>query len=488
MKPYKCCSCRDPATGRLLGKKCPALTKRSHGKWYVRYEAPTGAGGARRRPRIGPYDTEREAKQALVEVMGQASKTGHGGNRKLKLGSYLDQWHQWRVSEGQLKRTTLKTESEAIDLYFRPGLGHIRLTDLRDHQIRELYVQMRKINRPSETAQVSDLLRRLLEARSAQDGRPISTRAVSDARIRRIHAVLTAALNDALDAGHIPSNPATRIFRSKGSKKRGRIKPLLWTRERTEHWEQSGVIPGRVMVWTADQCGNFLDFAEAAGERLSPLFHLAACWGPRRGELIGLERPDLSVETRLLYVRQAQTDDTLDDPKSEKSDRHIKFDDETARVLQAWLQRQREERLKWGPAYQDSGRVFTYEDGRALQPEYVSTRFNMLTDRYRTIRRRHHEEGRSTAWIARRHRVPEDAVSIALTPPLPPVRFHDLRHGAATMLRAARVPIKVISEILGHASTAFTDDVYTAVAEELEEQAAKAMAAFVPRRSRQSDP
>lgn len=53
------------------------------------------------------------------------------------------------------------------------------------------------------------------------------------------------------------------------------------------------------------------------------------------------------------------------------------------------------------------------------------------------------------------------------------------------MLRAAKVEIKVISEILGHASTSFTDDVYTVVAEELAEQAARAVSASVPRRQRQ---
>jgi site-specific recombinase XerD len=51
------------------------------------------------------------------------------------------------------------------------------------------------------------------------------------------------------------------------------------------------------------------------------------------------------------------------------------------------------------------------------------------------------------------------------------------------MLRAAKVEIKVISEILGHASTSFTD-VYKVVAEELAEQAAQAISAFVPRRAR----
>ena len=75
---------------------------------------------------------------------------------------------------------------------------------------------------------------------------------------------------------------------------------------------------------------------------------------------------------------------------------------------------------------------------------------------------------------------------IALAAPLPPIRFHDLRHGAASMLRAAKVEIRVISAILGHASTLFTDDVYTVVAEELAQQAAYAISASVPRRARRA--
>jgi integrase len=66
---------------------------------------------------------------------------------------------------------------------------------------------------------------------------------------------------------------------------------------------------------------------------------------------------------------------------------------------------------------------------------------------------------------------------------LPPVRFHDLRHGAATMLRAAGVPIKTISAMLGHSTVAFTDDTYVEVAEEMADAAAAAIEAFIPRRA-----
>jgi hypothetical protein len=67
---------------------------------------------------------------------------------------------------------------------------------------------------------------------------------------------------------------------------------------------------------------------------------------------------------------------------------------------------------------------------------------------------------------------------------LPPVRFHDLRHGTATMLTATGQPPKVVSEVLGHSTVSFTMDVYTEVAEELADAAASAMAAFVPRKSK----
>ena len=67
---------------------------------------------------------------------------------------------------------------------------------------------------------------------------------------------------------------------------------------------------------------------------------------------------------------------------------------------------------------------------------------------------------------------------------LPPIRFHDLRDGAATMLIAAGQPVKVVSAILGHSTSSFTMDVYAVVADELAEAAAVAISAFMPRRGR----
>ncbi|GHA63968.1 site-specific integrase [Streptomyces tendae] len=491
MKPYKACSCRDPETKRLLGKKCPSISKKGHGGWYARYEAPKSADGKRRQPRVGPFDTERECKAALAKVLGTAANPKAHDERNTTFGQYLERRYAWRTSEAEtgegLKRSTLDAEREAIDLYGKPGLGHIKVVDLTDEHLRELYAAMRKLNRPEEQGDRSEILRRLKDARATRHGRRLHTRPISESRIRRVHAVLHGALTDATKLSKIrPDNPADGVWRTKGGKrKQGRAKPLLWTAERVEAWEKTGLIPAKVMVWTSDQTGAFLDFAEASEERQYPAFHLDAYYGPRRGELVGAEEKDLSLERKRLHVLQSQSDDELDDTKTEAGYRQIPLDDETIRVLRAWHKQKLEERLRWGETYQDAGRVFCYEDGSALKADYLSSRFRILLERYANIRAKQAERWPMDR-IARKFRTTEAAVEVAARMPLPPIRFHDLRHGAATMLLAAGVPIKFVSEILGHASVSFTMDIYAVVAEEMAEDATRRIAAFIPRQNRLS--
>ncbi|MEV4009893.1 tyrosine-type recombinase/integrase [Nonomuraea angiospora] len=62
---------------------------------------------------------------------------------------------------------------------------------------------------------------------------------------------------------------------------------------------------------------------------------------------------------------------------------------------------------------------------------------------------------------------------------LPPVRLHDLRHGAASLMLAAGVDLKVVQETLGHVSSTFTRDTYTSVYPEVARAAAESTAALV---------
>jgi len=105
--------------------------------------------------------------------------------------------------------------------------------------------------------------------------------------------------------------------------------------------------------------------------------------------------------------------------------------------------------MAWGSAWTDIGLVFTCEDGQPLRPGHVSEHFALL----------------------------------ARKADLPPIRFHDLRHGSATLSLAAGVDIKIVQEMLGHSMSAFTLDVYTSVVPEIAAAAAEAVAAIVPRRA-----
>jgi integrase len=420
----------------------PEPTKLPDGRWMARYSAPAGPDGKRRQPRVYGR-TKKECTEALVAAVGQVHAGRPVDDRRTKYADHLERRLRWWESEGDIKPSTRASYREAASLYLIPAYGHVRVSDLRDHHFRDLAAAMRKIGQREADDDHTDLLRRLLAVRATRDGRPYSTRPLTDARIRRVMAVASSSLADLVP--HVLAvNPAAAVKVGKGRT----VRPLLWTAPRVERWQETGQVPSRVMVWSAGQCGAFLDAIE--DDRLYALYHLAAYFGLRRSELCGLEWADVDLAARRVHVRHAQVDDELDSTKSEDSERIITIDEGTAAVLRAWRKAQLAERMAWAGAWTDSGRVFTREDGTPLRPPSVSRHF-------------------------------DDAVARL---GLPRVRLHDLRHGAATMLLAAGQPPKVISETLGHSTVSFSMDVYASVAEELAEAAATAIAAFIPRRAK----
>src|SRR5439155_13775033 len=100
------------------------------------------------------------------------------------------------------------------------------------------------------------------------------------------------------------------------------------------------------------------------------------------------------------------------------------------------------QRLAAGPAWPDTGLFFVRPDGRAWHPNSVSQRFRRLVKRAG----------------------------------LPPIRLHDLRHGAATLALAAGVDVKVVQEQLGHSSSTLTRDTYQSAVKRLHHDAADAVA------------
>ena len=478
---YRTCHCRAPATtgadgkrkpGRLLGKECPDREKKGHTRWYSRYDVPT-ADGKRRQVRAGPFEKEEQAEAARRDALTEKATGRPADDKNTLVRDYLDRWLDWKVTgPDPLKPSTAASYRESIQLYFKPALGHHKMGDLREVHLQRLYRAMKMLNTPAEEGSRDEYLRRLKEARATWHGKRISARPVSDARIRRVHAVFRAATNDA----EIQYNPAAGLKLGKARK----IKPKLWTGPRVERWLETGEIPGKVMVWDREQTQAVLDFIEASGFRLFPMYLLAARYGPRRSELAGLMRSELDLARRRMSISLAQVDEELDTTKSEDSDRQVVIDPGTAAALKALRKAQKAEQLAWGPGYRDSGRVFSREDGPPLRPEWISERFTSFIRAYQQIQAA--GSNPDVAALARQYQVSEAAVKVALAgPPVPPVHLHCLRHGSATMLRAAGVPTKVIAEILGHSNPSFTDTVYGTAAEEMLDSAAAAIEAYLPR-------
>lgn len=424
--------------------KLPEPRQLPDGRWCARYSAPPGPDGTRRQPRVYGK-TKRECRDALVAALGRVSAGSPVEDRRTKFADHLDRRLRWWESEREIKPSTSISYRTAIELYLRPAFGHRKVADLREADFRDLAAAMRKINRPEADDDRSDLMRRLLAARAVRDGRRYSVRPLTDARIRLVMAIASTTLAD-LVPHVIAANPAAGMGRKMGRNRK--VKPLLWTPPRVERWRETKQVPGPVMVWSREQAGTFLDGIES--DRLYALYHLAAYYGLRRSELCGLCWPDVDLAARQVHVRHAQVGRELDSTKSEDSERIVTIDPATADVLRAWRKAQLAERIAWAGVWTDSGRVFTREDGTPLRPGAVSQHFGTLVSRLG----------------------------------LPPITLHGLRHGSATMALAAGVPIKAISEMLGHATSAFTADVYTEVAGELAEAAAVAIAAFIPRRAK----
>jgi len=481
---FKRCYCTDPITRKELGKRCPALARSDHGSWWFVHDIPPGPDGKRRRTSFGPYGTKTEAEQALATSLTELNP-GAGpapDNRDLTFGHYLDWWIENRAG---LKPTTRRGYAKHVRLYLKPGLGHLKLTELRDDHFDELYKAMRQIGRDLKGKRPSFLLQRLLEVRKDD---PARRRPLSAATIARVHATGRKALNDAVRRPSMPikANPSVHAERPKPRRRTA----LLWTAPRVAAWERTGRIPSPVMVWTPAQTGAFLDFA--AADRLYPLWHLVAHRGPRRGETVGLGWPevDLAAATAFIHDNEPGVDDQYDDfddgenneTKSPASRRLIALDRNTVTVLTTWKLRQDLERAAHGEKWIDCGRVFTHPDGRELTPDGVSQRFDRLVNRFTTVRREHTELGWDIAYLARRHRMPETSIRAALDHgPLPPIRFHDLRHNAASLTYHATRDMKAVQNLLGHASIQITADIYTTLFEEADRDAAEAAARLVPR-------
>jgi integrase len=99
------------------------------------------------------------------------------------------------------------------------------------------------------------------------------------------------------------------------------------------------------MVWLPEHTGKFLDYLDAAGERLSPLFITTAFCGLRRDEALGLEWTQVDLDQAIMYVLETGGGEGT---KSDTSLRVVPIPAPALEALRAWRERQETEREQVG--------------------------------------------------------------------------------------------------------------------------------------------
>ncbi len=189
-----------------------------------------------------------------------------------------------------------------------------------------------------------------------------------------------------------------------------------------------------------DEMKHFLAAAKNSKHYAAYLLELAT--GLRRGELLGLKWPDLDLKSGTVtvnrgLVRAKGQGLIFQEPKTHYSRRTISIPLQVARELERHKAKQNIDKLELGKAYYNDNLVFCTKEGKPLDPSEFTRHFQRLLK----------------------------------AAGLPRLRFHDLRHTFATVSLQEGVSAKVIQEVLGHHSAAFTMQVYSHVTEKMKREA-----------------
>ncbi|MET7684322.1 tyrosine-type recombinase/integrase [Streptomyces sp. NPDC005423] len=388
-----------PASRRVRANGDGTVYQRKDSRWEAAGYV-LAPGNTRKRIRV--YGSSRtEALAKLTEKIAASNRGVPVVTAQGSLAAYLTYWLE-NVAVHHLRENTHTRYTAVTRLYLIPGLGRKKLAKLTAKDVRTWLHQLRT------TCQCCtrglDTARE--ESRCCAAAECCSKR-LSPLTLAYVHSVLKSALEHAVREEEIPRNVARNV--RNGTPRPRRFEPL-----------------------TAEEAREFL--AAASGQRLQPLFELALHTGLRKGELLGLRWDDLDLAGGTASIRRTlqRTNSsglTALPTKTKNSERRIALPTPCLHSIQQHRSRQRQEREAAGKDWQISGYVFTRPNGAPIEGATLTRHFNSMLRQAR-IRR---------------------------------IRFHDLRHSAATLLLEQGVELVVIKELLGHAHIGVTATVYAHV-------------------------
>ncbi|MGA9493162.1 MAG: site-specific integrase [Mycobacterium sp.] len=335
----------------------------------------------------------RNQKAALAELDKARDRINEGQpprDANTTLSAWLAHWRATTLAASDRKPATRELYANLSRKHLEAApFGATRLDRLRPSDVEKLILDMRATMKPGR--------------RSEDTPKPAPVRALSDSTIRSTYTVLRAALDGAVRGGLLARNLAAAV-------KRPGVE-----RVEARHLDRDAVV-------------KVLDAAKAS--RYHPALVLIASTGLRRGEALALkwDRIDLDGGALRVAATLSRVDGglTISEPKTARSRRLVPLSKPVVAMLRAHRLRQKQERLRAGNQWRETGLVFTTELGTPVDPR------NLL----RVI-----ETASTTAGV-------KDVV------------VHTLRHSAAAAWLEGGVHIKAVADLLGHSSISITGDIY----------------------------
>ncbi|KXZ61421.1 Tyrosine recombinase XerC [Microbacterium laevaniformans] len=363
--------------------------------------------GSRRLTRSGFTSTE-AANDALQDALKQRKQNDKFSGQVPLIGPYADEW----VAGLKLADSTIAGYKKIIRNHITPQLGDIRLDKLTATRVARHYRDLEKHGRADKLGK----------------GQPLSANSV-----HKIHVVLGAILDAAIEDGHLTVNP---------TKKKRTVKAPTSSEVRAQKPE--------IATWTAEQLSTFLAWdRDVLEDELFPLWRLIAFSGMRRGEALALRWNDINTKTMRISIRRAVNTENWSQTKTTKtgSARVIDMDAETLKVLAAYKVARAE--LSFELAKADAF-VFSDDDGRLRSPDAMTSRWD-------------------------RRLKSATATFESLTR----VTLKGLRHTHATLLLELGEHPKVVQERLGHSTITTTMNIYSHVTPTMQRPAVDRFAAHL---------
>jgi len=403
-----------------------SIRQRSNGSWEARVTIGTDPGTGKPIRKSFYGKTQKEVREKMQRAAVDVTDGAYFEPSSLTLGAWLDIWIT--DYQGDKKYATTRTYRGNIDTHIKPALGAVKLAQLAPHQIQRFYNGLlNNGSRAPKRDRNGEIVKK--DGHTVFEAVPMSPKTV-----RNIHGTLIKALNVAVDIGYLKDNPAERVTLPRVQKTE--IKPL-----------------------TDEQVTLFLKSVQA--DSFAAILQTIIFTGLRESEAIGLTWDCIDLKAGVIKVskqlqkRPIKDGGTVFAPVKNGKPRTITVAPFVIQLLEQQRTAQIKQRLKAGEAWEGwqnekdhkKALVFTNDVGKPLTPTTLRNHFKAVVTQIGA----------------------------------PECRVHDLRHTFAVLSLQNGDDIKTVQENLGHATAAFTLDVYGHVSEKMKQDSAARMQGYIQR-------